>query len=87
MKNNDDYKIFRNDNLNILPQIEFKFEGYFKINQDMIKNLKKELKTIVKDENFSLIEIEKGSLKIIMTLQIVYKKFWNRLDKFLFMKI
>ena len=74
LKNNDDYKIFRNDNLNILPQIEFKFEGNFKINQDMIKNLKNELKTIVKDENFSLIEIEKGSLKIIMTLQFVYKK-------------
>ena len=74
MENNENYKILRNDNLNILPQIELKFEGNFTINQDMINNLENELKNILKDANFSLIEIKKGSLKVVMTLQFIYKK-------------
>ena len=74
LNNNEDYKIFRNDNLSILPQIDIKFEGNFEINNDMIQNLKNELKDIIKNEKFSLIEVKKGSLKILITLQFIYKK-------------
>ena len=74
LEKSDDFKILKNDNLNILPQIEFKFEGNFQITQDIIKNLKNEVNNIIKEDNFSFIEIKKGSLKIIVTLQYIYKK-------------
>ena len=74
LKNNDNCKVLRNDNLKFLPQIEIKFEGNFKIENNMITNFKDEIKKITGEDNFSLIEINKGSFKAIITLQFIYKK-------------
>ena len=40
----------------------------------MIDELKNELKDILENNDFSIIEINKGSLKIIVTLQYIYKE-------------
>ena len=73
-KNNENCKVLRNDNLKFLPQIEIKFEGNYNIENNMITKFKNEIKEIIGDDNFSLIEINKGSFKVIITLQYIYKK-------------
>ena len=73
-KNNENCKILRNDNLKFLPQMEIKFEGQFKIDNNMINNFKNEIKKLVGNDNISLVEINKGSFKVIITLQFIYKK-------------
>lgn len=70
----DEYKIIRNEILKFLPQIEIVFSVNVKINNKMIDELKNELKDILENNDFSIIEINKGSLKIIVTLQYIYKE-------------
>ncbi len=43
------------------------FLGDFKITKDLINELKNELKVIFGIEDFSIIEINKGSLKVIVS--------------------
>jgi len=74
LKNNENCKVLRNDNLKFLPQIEIKFEGNFNIENNMIAKFKNEIREMTGDDNFSLIEINKGSFKAIITLQFIYKK-------------
>ena len=65
--------IIRNDELKFLPQIEI----YFNINPNKIFKLKdfndfrNELKLTLEEEDFSIIKIEKGSIKVIITLQFL----------------
>ena len=78
-KSNDDFKekeqevkgSVYNDDLKFFPQIEFKFNNLDKINKNLISNFKDELKKILKTDNFSIIEIKKGSIIIILTLQYI----------------
>ena len=73
-ENNDNCKILINDNLKYLPQTEIKFKGEFKIDNNMVQNCKNEIKNLFGEDRFSLIEINKGSFKVIITLQFIYKK-------------
>ena len=65
--------IIRNDELKFLPQIEI----CFNINPNKIfelkdyNNFRNELKLTLKEEDFSIIKIEKGSIKVIITLQFL----------------
>jgi len=78
-KNNNNFKVLRNDNLKFFPQIDLKFEGQFDINKDMIENLKNELGNLFGNKKFSIIEISKGSLKVLITLQFILSKCINRI--------
>ena len=73
-ENEEDCKVLRNDNLKFLPQVEIKFEGEFKIENNMINDFKNEIKKLIGNDNFSIVEINKGSFKVIITLQFIYKK-------------
>ena len=63
--------IIRNENLKFIPQIEIKFNNVNNITPKMIQDLKEELKNLLKEENFSIIEIKKGSLTVIIALQFI----------------
>ena len=75
--NNKNYKIIRNEALKFLPQIEIIFKDQYKITDIMINQIKKELIDLLGNKDFSIIEINKGSLKIIITLQCICKKLIN----------
>ncbi len=40
----------------------------------MINYFKNEIKKLIGNDNFSIVEINKGSFKVIITLQFIYKK-------------
>ena len=61
----------RTDKLKLIPQIEFKFNFVDKYDNDLIDKLKEELKTVLGTDDFSIVEIKKGSLTIILTLQCI----------------
>lgn len=65
----DTQNIIRNDELKYFPQLEIKFNKFQNINDNIILNLKKELEILLSVKNFSIIEINKGSLIIKLTLQ------------------
>ena len=73
-ENEEDCKVLRNDNLKFLSQVEIKFEGEFKIENNIINDFKNEIKKLIGNDNFSIVEINKGSFKVIITLQFIYKK-------------
>jgi len=69
----DEYKIIRNEALKFLPQIEIIFEKTkIEITNSKINEIKSELKDLIQNDKFSIIEINKGSLHIIITLQYIY---------------
>jgi len=70
----EEFKILRNEGLKFLPQLEIRFDGEYEITQKKIDDFKNELKNIIGNDDFSIIEINKGSLKVIITLQYIYKK-------------
>ena len=72
--NNENFRVLMNDNLKFLPQVEIKFEGNFKIENNMINTFKDEVKKLFEQDNFSFIEINKGSFKVLITLQFISKK-------------
>ena len=59
----------KNDNLKLIPQIELKFNNVNDYNEDLMDKIKKEIKDILKTNNFSIIEFKKGSLTVVITLQ------------------
>ena len=63
--------IIRNENLKFIPQLEIKFNNVNIITKKLIKDLKEEIKNLLKEDNFSIIEIKKGSLTVIITLQFI----------------
>jgi hypothetical protein len=63
--------IIRKENLNFLPQIEIYFNKQINIIKDNILQFKKEIQNIIQEIDFSIIEIKKGSLKVLLTLQYI----------------
>ena len=76
-----DCHLLKNNAINFIPQIEINFPDNIEITQEMILNLKQELKEIFEDENFSVIEINKGSIHFLISLQFIFKKLFNKLEK------
>ena len=75
---NDTQNIIRNENLQFLPQIEIYFNKQNTITKGNILQLKKEIQNIIQENDFSIIEIKKGSLKVLLTLQyIIVREFQN----------
>ena len=75
MKNdNSEYEVkgsMENDNLKFIPQIIMKFNEVNDIKENTISELRKELRNIIGLENFSIIEIKRGSLTVIIALQFL----------------
>lgn len=69
-----DCHLIKNDLLNFIPQIELNFNENIQMTEEMFLTLKDELKEILEDDNFSIIEINKGSLHVLITLQFLFKK-------------
>ena len=63
--------IIKNEELKYLPQIEIKFNKINNINKEFISEFKEEIKNIINNDNFSIIEIKKGSLTVILALQFL----------------
>ena len=70
----------RNQILDIFPQIEIKFNSLNLYDSNSILFLKKELKYLLKNNNFSIIEIKKGSLTVVLCLQYLILKGIRNLD-------
>ena len=73
-KMNNEYKIevkgpISNDNLKFIPQIELKFNNVDNFDKDLMDKIKKEIKDLIKTDNFSIIQFKKGSLTVAITLQ------------------
>ena len=82
---NDNEKIelkgeIRNELLDFIPQIELKFNSIDLFDSKTIFILKKEIKKILKNDNFSIIEVKKGSLSLILALQYLILKGLRNLD-------
>ena len=69
-----DCHIIKNNTINFIPQLEINFSDNIEITKIMIIEFKKELEEIFEDTNFSIIEINKGSLHFLITLQFIFKK-------------
>ena len=64
--------------MKFLPKIELYFNKQINITKDNILQFKKEIKHLIQEINFSIIEIKKGSLKVLLTLQyIILREFRN----------
>ena len=74
----DKNNIIRNDDLKFFPQIEIKFNNIDVITQVMIENIKSEIRYLLNEDNFSIIEVKKGSLIIVLCFQFVI---FNELKK------
>ena len=72
--------ILRNEDLKFLPQIELKFNDVKSITEKLISDLKQEIKNIINEDNFSIIEIKKGSLQVLLTLQFIIFNEIQKLD-------
>ena len=75
-----DCHIIKNNTINFIPQLEINFSDNIEISKEMIIEFKKELEEIFEDKNFSIIEINKGSLHFLITLQFIFKKYFSKLD-------
>ena len=71
-----DCHLIKNDFLNFIPQIELNFDENIQMTEEMFFTLKNELKDILEDDSFSIIEINKGSLHVLITLQFLFKKMY-----------
>ena len=72
--NNNKYNIevkgdIKNDNLKFIPKIEFKFNNVNNYDVNVMEDLRKEIKKLIKTDNFSIIKFQRGSLSVIITLQ------------------
>jgi hypothetical protein len=73
-KNSKDCHLIKNNLINFIPQIEINFSDEIPLTKELISQFKKELKEIFEDENFSIIEINKGSTHFLISLQFIFKK-------------
>jgi hypothetical protein len=69
-----DCHLIKNNALNFIPQLEINFDDNIEITKQMIFELKKELEEIFEDKNFSIIEVNKGSIHFFVSLQFIFKK-------------
>ena len=58
-----------NSILTILPRILLKFNEVDNFDENLVLEIRKEIKKILKNDNFSIIKLKKGSLTVIITLQ------------------
>ena len=65
--------IIRNEDLMFFPQIELKFNKVNFINEKIFSELKSEIKNYLGITDFSIIEIKKGSLLVILAVQYIIK--------------
>ena len=72
--------LIRNQILDFFPQIEIKFNSVNLSDSENILFLKNEIKNLLKNNNFSIIEIKKGSLTIILCLQYLILREIRNLD-------
>ena len=64
-----------NNNLEFIPKIELKFNHNFvNYGKNLLEELKKEIKQLIKSDNFSIILFKKGSLTVVLTLQYLILK-------------
>ena len=80
-KNSKDCHLIKNNLLNFIPQIEINFSEEIPLTKELILKLKEELKQIFEDENFSIIEINKGSTHFLISLQFIFKKIEDKTKK------
>ena len=71
--------VIRNENLKLFPQILLKFNDIENITENMIFDLKKEINNLIKEDNFSIIEIKKGSLTVILLLKFIIFKLLKKI--------
>ena len=69
-----DCHLIKNNTINFIPQIEIIFSDSMNITKELVKEFKKELHKIFEDDNFSVIEINKGSTRFLISLQFIFKK-------------
>ena len=69
-----DCHLIKNNTINFIPQIEIIFANSMNITKELVKEFKKELRKIFEDDNFSIIEINKGSTHFLISLQFIFKK-------------
>jgi len=69
--NVDKSGIIKNEDLKFFPQVEIKFNNVNNITKEMIENIRTEIRKLLNEDNFSIIEIKKGSLIIILSLQFI----------------
>jgi hypothetical protein len=58
-----------NSILTVLPQILLKFNEVDNFDENLILEVRKEIKKLLKNDNFSIIKLKKGSLSVVITLQ------------------
>ena len=63
-----------NDNLKFIPQIIMKFNDVNEVKENTISELRKELRNIIGLDNFSIIDIKRGSLTVVIALQFLLLK-------------
>ena len=73
-----DCHLIKNNTINFIPQIEIIFSDSMNITKELIKEFKKELQKIFEDDNFSVIEINKGSTRFLISLQFIFKKVFDK---------
>ncbi len=69
-----DCHLIKNNALNFIPQLEINFDDNIEITKEMVFEFKKELEEIFEDKNFSIIEVNKGSIHFFVSLQFIFKK-------------
>ena len=69
-----DCHLIKNNTLNFIPQLEINFSDNIEITKEMIFEFKKELEEIFEDKNFSIIEVNKGSIHFFVSLQFIMKE-------------
>ena len=69
-----DCHIIKNDLLDFVPKIELNFDENIEMNEELFKILKSELKDLLEEDNFSIIEMNKGSFHVLISLQFLLNK-------------
>ena len=69
-----DCHIIKNDLLDFVPKIELNFDENIEMNEELFKILKSELKELLEEDNFSIIEMNKGSFHVLISLQFLLNK-------------
>ena len=70
-----DCHLIKNNVINFIPKIEINFSDEMKdnyITKEFISSFKEELKQIFGNDKFNIIEINKGSIHILITLQFIF---------------
>ena len=75
-----DCHIIKNNDLKFISQLEITFSENIEITKEMIIEFRKDIEQIFEDKNFSIIEINKGSLLFHITVQFIFNSVFNFFD-------